>query len=64
MCEKQDLREYSDNELSLIVFNDEYLYRMRHKEYLFEELDEFFLYTQDQLDTLKQDLEDDANENE
>lgn len=26
-----DLRQYSDRELSLVIFNDEFLYKMRHK---------------------------------
>jgi len=28
---KQDITMYSDSELSLLVFNDEYLYSMHHK---------------------------------
>lgn len=59
---KQDLREYSDAELSLMVFNDEGLYRMRHRRGLFEILDELFIYTDEQLETLKEDLEDEKNE--
>lgn len=63
--EKQDLREYSDSELSLIVFNDEGLYRMRrNKTALLETLNELFLYNSDQLAELEQDLEDDSKEDE
>jgi hypothetical protein len=61
--EKQDLRQHSDSELSLIVFNDEGLYNMRrNKTALLETLNDLFLYNSDQLAELEQDLEDDANE--
>lgn len=53
---KQDLTQYSDSELSMVVFNDEYLYNMRHKPYLKYTLDELFIYTPDQLDELENDL--------
>lgn len=53
-----DITEYSDNELSLLVMNDEYLYNMRHSSSLFETLDDMFTYTQEQLDVLKSNLED------
>lgn len=62
---KQDLREYSDNELSLLVFNDETLYKLRRQFLIGTELlDDMFLYTNEQLETLiediKQDLEEEA----
>lgn len=62
---KQDLREYSDQELSLWVFNDEGLYRMRRKILLDCELNrpsilaEYFEYTEEQLEVLEQDLRED-----
>ena len=60
----QDLTQYSDQELSLVVFNTEYLYHLRHNESaLFEVLDESFVYTDDQRAELIQDIEDEANEN-
>jgi hypothetical protein len=59
MQNKQDLTEYSDNELSLLVFNDEYLYRMRHHSGLYELLKDLFIY--EQLEQLKQDLENESN---
>jgi hypothetical protein len=60
---KQDLREYSENELSLQVFNDEYLYKQRRNlNNLKNSLDEFFLYTDEQFKILKQDILDDLNE--
>lgn len=58
---KQDLTEYSDNELSLLVFNDEWLYRQRNRRGFIDTLKEFFLFTDEQLETLKQDLEDEDN---
>lgn len=60
---RQDLTMHSDNELSLMVFNDEMLYRMRRNEReLVDYLKESFKFTDDQLDMLKRDLEDDAKE--
>ena len=59
---RQDLRDYSDNELSLLVFNDEGLYNMRHKRDFIEFINEYFIYTDDQLEVLKADLEDDRKE--
>lgn len=58
---KQDITIHSDNELSLIVFNDEYLYKLRRNEsVLVETLSEFFIFNDEQLETLKNDLQDDA----
>jgi len=61
---KNDITQYSDSELSLIVFNDEYLYSKRHSRHLKDTLDEFFIYTPEQWQELQQDLQDDANESE
>lgn len=60
---KQDLTEYSEDELSLVVMNDEGLYRMRrhflrHTDFL----DEIFIYTDEQLDILREDIESDLND--
>lgn len=57
--DKQDLREYSDNELSFIVFNDEGLYLIRHTSFLEDYLNDIFIFTQGQLNQLKLDLIDD-----
>lgn len=57
---RQDLREYSDDELSLWVFNDEGLYSMRR--YFFnqpEMLKQYFIFTDEQLDVLMDDLKSD-----
>lgn len=59
---KQDLREHSDNELSLVVFNDEGLYRARHRSWFIDHLKDLFLFTDTQLEVLEQDLEDDLRE--
>jgi len=59
---RQDLRQYSDEELSLIVMNDEGLYIDRHKSWFISQLEELFLFTDEQLEVLKQDLEDDLKE--
>lgn len=57
-----DLRQYSDQELSLLVFNDEGLYRMRkHKDFI-DILRDYYLFTDDQLNVLKRDLADDEAE--
>ena len=59
---KQDLTGYSDSELSLLVFNDEGLYRKRHRRGFVSLLDELFIYTTAQLEELLTDLEDDLQE--
>jgi len=62
--DKQDLREYGEQELSLHVFNDEYLYKRRHNYHFLDLVKEMFLFTEEQEETLIQDLEDDLNEEE
>lgn len=59
---KQDLTQQSDNELSLLVFNTEWLYTSMHKRDFFETIDDLFIYTKNQLDILKQDIADDLQE--
>jgi antitoxin component of MazEF toxin-antitoxin module len=62
---KIDLREFSDDELSLYVMNDESFYRMRrNRRALVDLLDSVFLYTDCQLETLNQDLDDEEKESE
>jgi hypothetical protein len=60
--DKQDLRSYSDDELSLLVFNDEGLYRMRRRSDFIETLNELYIFTADQLETLQADLSEDEVE--
>jgi hypothetical protein len=59
---KQNLTNYSDDELSLIVFNDASFYFNRHRHWFIESLDEFFVYTDEQLEVLKQDIAEDLEE--
>lgn len=54
---KIDLRDCSDQELSLIVMNDESLYLNRHRYWFIDDLREMFLFTDAQLEELKNDLE-------
>jgi hypothetical protein len=61
---KTDITMYSDSELSLIVFNEEWLYKMRHygRKGFISILDEYYIYTQAQLDELENDLEQELSE--
>lgn len=59
---KQDLTQYSDSELSLLVFNEEWLYNDRHKPWFIDSLEEFFIYSAKQLGELKQDIQADLEE--
>ena len=54
-----DLTKYSEDELSLNVFKDEFLYNLRHRKDLVFTLDEMFIYTEEQLGVLQHDLIDD-----
>ena len=59
----QDITMYSDNELSLQVFNDEYFYIERHNlDYVLALCYEEFIFTDEQLNVLKQDIKDDLEE--
>lgn len=60
--QRQDLTDYSDQELSLLVFNDEYLYTRRHSRGFKELIDSLFSYNIDQWQVLEQDLKDDLEE--
>ena len=59
---RQSLYRQSDDELSLIVFNTEYLYNIRHKKALFRILRADYQFTNKQLAVLKADLKDDLEE--
>ena len=49
----EDLTKYSDQELSLRVFNDQYFYDlMKNLNWLYTEVDELFLYTDQQFSEL------------
>lgn len=53
---KENLQQYSDNELSFRVFNDEELYTIRHTADLMPTLIERFIASKGQVDILKHDL--------
>jgi len=58
-----DITEYSDQELSLVVFNDEYLYNDRHRPgFMDDTINGYFIYTPEQLEVLERDLEADLEE--
>ena len=57
-----DLTQYGEQELSLHVFNEEYLYNNRHRMFLKDILDDTFIYTDEQWIELQADLEQDAEE--
>jgi hypothetical protein len=55
----RDLTLYGEQELSLNVFNDEYFYIEReNRPYLMALIDEEFVYTDEQMEELVQDLDD------
>ena len=58
-----DITSYSDNELTLYVFYDYSLCGDRHDEtLLMDYINEHFIYTDTQMEVLKQDLLDDKEE--
>jgi hypothetical protein len=57
-----DITNYSDHELSLLVFNDEGLYEQRHEDGFLDIIHTLFKYTDEQLSELKSDLRDDLAE--
>ena len=58
-----NITEYSDQELSLMVFNDESLYNARHSIGFIESIiNELFIYTDEQLEVLEEDLKEDLEE--
>lgn len=60
---KQDITMYSEEALSLHVFNDEYLYNNRHMNYFIDYIiKEMYIYTEDQLEVLENDLKEDLEE--
>ena len=60
---KQNLKKCSDDELSLVVFNTEYLYNLRFKRFVLRQaLDEEYTFTAKQYAILKEDIEADRLE--
>jgi|CXWL01.1.fsa_nt_gi predicted nucleic acid-binding Zn ribbon protein len=65
MCDckdRQDLTLHSEDELSLIVFNNESLYRQRNNPRLENILEQYFNFTIEQFQVLAQDIQDERNE--
>ena len=62
--EKADLTEYGSSELSLYVFNDEWLYARRHRGDFEKFLRQMFVFTDEQWDELVEDLMQDLKEEE
>ncbi len=62
--EKTDITMHSDEELSLLVFNTEPLYKLRRhsRALIHDTIREMFIFTSEQFDTLMQDIDDDLNE--
>lgn len=58
----KDIRHYSVNELSLLVFNDEFLYQWRHTSRLIDIINDIYIYTDEQLEVLNEDLNQDLDE--
>lgn len=56
-----DLSKESDQELSLLVFNTEDLYRMRKRKDFIDLLRVYFVFTDAQLKVLEADLAEDSN---
>lgn len=55
--EKQNITMYTENELSLLIFNDECLYKMRRQILRNPSLlDDIFIYTNEQLEIALNDL--------
>jgi len=58
----RNLTQYSDDELSLSVFNEEYFYiERKNTPYLMALINEEFTYTPAQMSVLVQDLKDDLD---
>jgi len=58
-----DLTMYGDQELSMMVFNTEWLYNLRHNHLsLMVAVDEEFKYTPEQMEELLIDIDEDAGE--
>jgi len=58
----EHLETYSDDELSLRVFNDEHLYLKRHEHGFIDTLAGLFTFTDEQRDVLDDDLTNDLEE--
>lgn len=61
---KQDITMHSDLELSLMVFNTEWLFNSRKRPSFIARLKELYVFTDEQLDVLLTDLAEEALEEE
>ena len=62
MSTRQDLTKYSENELQLMVFNTEALYKTRHLTGFIDRLGKMYRYTDRQLEVLTEALASDLEE--
>ena len=54
----KDLKKYNENELSILVFNTEYLYKLiNNKNVLLSKLDSKYTYSKKQLSILLKDID-------
>ena len=58
----QDLTNYGPDELSLIIFNTEEIYHIRHDPDLLDIIEGCFTYTEEQREQLIIDLEEDQDD--
>lgn len=58
---RHDIRQHSDQELSLIVLNTEHLYRAMHRSNFLDVIQDCYLYTDEQLEVLKADIAADSD---
>lgn len=56
-----DVTDHSDRELSLIVFNDEYLYSLRRRSNFIDILRDMFTATDEQWQDLEESLKEDED---
>ncbi len=57
--DKMDITQHSETELSLLVYNDEYLYRARFRRDFLSMIGELFIFTQEQMIDLMSTLDED-----
>lgn len=59
---KLDITQQSKRELSLLVFNTESLYSIRQTFHFIDVIKDLYIYTDEQLEVLEQDLRDEEAE--
>lgn len=53
---KQNIKHYSDDELSLLIFNTEELYKIRYNNGFFDIIEDLYEFTPEQFSVLVNDL--------